>query len=259
MTLADRRIAFVKIALDDLAAAWLRKEHNVCANVADSFIPLLLGWRDDEVTLLVIEDLSDGHWPPPWPAGSIEAVLAALEAVHATASPPGLDSLESKRGSLDGWRRVAAGPEPFLALGLCSAEWLEAALPLLLSATAACRLEGDAFLHLDVRSDNVCLRGNEAVLVDWNWAAIGNPDLDLVAWLPSLRLEGGPEPWELVPDSGGLAPLMAGFFASLAGLPPPDTAPNVREIQRRQAEVALPWAARELGLPPPDPHLHSHS
>ena len=69
--------------------------------------------------------------------------------------------------------------------------------------------------------------------------------------LPSLKLEGGPDPWELVPDSQGFAALMAGFFAARAGLPPPPTAPTVREFQHRQAEVALPWAARELGLPPP--------
>jgi hypothetical protein len=257
--LADKRTAFVKIALDDLAAAWVRKEHNVYANVAGPFIPLLLGWLDDDVTLLVIEDLSDAYWPPPWPDGSVAAVLAALESVHATPPPPGLDSLESKRRTLDGWQRIAADPEPFLALGLCSAAWLDTALPALLPATSACRLDGEAFLHLDVRSDNLCLRRGEAVLVDWNWAAVGNPNLDLVAWLPSLRVEGGPEPWEVVADSGGLAPLMAGYFASLGGLPPPDTAPAVRDIQRRQAEVALPWAVRELGLPPPDSHLHSHS
>ena len=112
-------------------------------------------------------------------------------------------------------------------------------------------LEGEAFLHLDVRSDNLCLRQGRAVLVDWNLAHVGNPLLDIVAWLPSLKLEGGPDPWELVPDSQGFAALLAGFFASRAGLPPPPTAPRVREFQRRQAEVALPWAARELGLPPP--------
>jgi hypothetical protein len=257
VTLADGRGVFVKAALDDLAASWLRKEHNVYANAAGWFIPALVGWRDDDVTLLVIEDLSGGHWPPPWPEGSIPAVFAALDAIQATEPPPGLETLESKRESLDGWPRIADEPEPFLALALCSPEWLEAALPVLSDATAACRLDGDAFLHLDVRSDNICLRGGKAVLVDWNWAAVGNPRIDVVAWLPSLRLEGGPDPWELVPDSGGLAALMAGFFSSLAGLPPPSTAPAVREIQRRQAEVALPWAARELGLPPPDAHLHS--
>ena len=123
----------------------------------------------------------------------------------------------------------------------------------LLEVGRTCPLDGEAFLHLDVRSDNLCLLDGQAVLVDWNLAHVGNPLLDVVAWLPSLRLEGGPEPWELVGDSQGFAALMAGFFAGRAGLPPPPTAPTVREFQREQAEVALPWAARELGLPAPRP------
>jgi hypothetical protein len=45
---------------------------------------------------------------------------------------------------------------------------------------------------------------------------------------------------------------MAGFFAGRTGLPAPPTAPQVRPFQLRQAEVALPWAARELDLPPPE-------
>jgi len=89
------------------------------------------------------------------------------------------------------------------------------------------------------------------IFVDWNLACAGNPLIDIVAWLPSLRLEGGPEPWELVPDSHGLGALLAGYFASRAGLPTPATAPRVRPFQRAQAEIALPWAARELGLPAP--------
>jgi aminoglycoside phosphotransferase (APT) family kinase protein len=145
---------------------------------------------------------------------------------------------------------VATDPEPLLSTGLCSREWLEASLPALAAASAACELGGDAFLHFDVRSDNLCFVGERVVLVDWNLAMVGNPLMDAVAWLPSLRLEGGPEPWKIVADSGGLAALIAGFFASRAGLPPPETAPTVREFQRRQAEVALPWAARELGLSP---------
>ena len=48
-----------------------------------------------------------------------------------------------------------------------------------------------------------------------------------------------------------LIALTAGYFASRAGLPAPATAPRVRTFQRAQAKVALPWAARELGLPEP--------
>ncbi len=246
--LADGRSVFVKLALDELAAGWLRKEHNVYASVAAPFLPQLQGWHDAAETLLAIEDLSEAHWPPPWPRHGVVAVLTALDQVHATEPPPGLGRLEELR-ELDGWPRIAADPAPFLSLGLCSADWLGAALPDLAAASAACELDGDAFLHLDVRSDNLCLHDGRAVLVDWNWASIGNPLIDVVAWLPSLRLEGGPEPWEIVSDSRGFAALMAGFFLSLAGLPAPATAPKVRDIQQRQGVVALSWAARELSLP----------
>jgi Phosphotransferase enzyme family len=250
--LDDGRRVFVKRALDDVAAGWLRDEVRVYASVSESFLPRFVGWYDAAgETLLVIEDLGDAYWPPPWSSEQISAVLATLDSLHGTAPPPVLPPLEAARDRLDGWPAVAADPEPLLSTRLCSPKWLEAALPVLEAASAACVLSGGALLHLDVRSDNLCFRGEQVLLVDWNLACVGNPLIDAVAWLPSLRLEGGPEPWELVPDSGGLAALLAGFFASRAGLPPPQTAPTVRDFQRRQAEVALPWAARELGLSPP--------
>jgi aminoglycoside phosphotransferase (APT) family kinase protein len=178
-------------------------------------------------------------------------VCAALDELHATPPPAGLPLMADEREWLNGWELVAEDAEPLLSTGLCSRPWLEQALPTLLETGRTCALEGDSFLHLDVRSDNLCLRDGRAVLVDWNLAHVGNPLLDVVAWLPSLKLEGGPEPWELVADSQGFAALLAGFFAARAGLPPPPTAPRVREFQLRQAEVALPWAAGELELPPP--------
>jgi aminoglycoside phosphotransferase (APT) family kinase protein len=251
VTLADGRRTFVKIALDEAAAGWLRAEHRVYAAIKAPFVAELVGWHDGETTLLAIADLSDAHWPPPWRQGDVDTVIATLDELHATPPPPGLPAIAEQREWINGWEVVAEDAEPLLSTGLCSREWLEAALPRLLEVGRTCPLEGETFLHLDVRSDNLCLLDGRVVLVDWNLAHVGNPLLDLVAWLPSLRLEGGPEPWELVGDSQGFATLMAGFFAGRAGLPPPPTAPTVREFQRVQAEIALPWAARELGLPPP--------
>ena len=43
---------------------------------------------------------------------------------------------------------------------------------------------------------------------------------------------------------------MSGFFASKAGLP--GAAARLRALQLRQLRAALPWAALELDLPPPD-------
>jgi hypothetical protein len=249
--LTDGRAVFVKHALTDDARAWLRKERLVYERVTGSFLPAYLGFHDEAETLLVLEDLSGADWPPPWSRARIDAVLGALGELHATEPPEGIEPLDAAREAVTGWGRVAADPEPLLASALCSRAWLEDALPTLLEAAAAARLEGDELLHFDVRSDNLCFVGGRAVLVDWNLASKGNGDFDVAFWLPSLRLEGGPDPWEVLPDAGPLAAAVAGFFASRAGLSPPPGAPTVREFQRAQAEVALPWAAQELGLPRP--------
>ena len=249
--LEDGSSAFVKEANDADSAGWLRDELRVYRSLEAPFLARFLGWHDDERTLLVLEDLAAAHWPPPWRPGEVDAVLAALDEVAATPAPPELPRLEGLRERLNGWRLVVDDPEPLLSTGLVTQTWLEAALPALLEAGETCDLSGHALVHLDVRSDNLCLHDERVVFVDWNLACVGNPLADVVAWLPSLRLEGGPDPWDLIPESNGLAALIAGYFASRAGLPTPATAPRVRPFQRAQAEVALPWAARELGLPPP--------
>jgi Ser/Thr protein kinase RdoA (MazF antagonist) len=166
-----------------------------------------------------------------------------------------LPPLEGDRDWLGGWRRVAEDPEPFLGLGLASRGWFDAALPALVAATEACRLDGDALVHGDMRSDNLCLTADRVLVVDWNVAAVGHPLFDLASWLPSLESEGGPPPEELLPSSTPDVPEMAavisGYFASRAGLPAIPTAPRVRVVQLSQLRSALPWAARALGLPRP--------
>jgi Ser/Thr protein kinase RdoA (MazF antagonist) len=241
--------AFAKLAIDDATAGYLRAEHRIYSQVEGAFMPRLLGWEDDgEWPLLLLEDLSGAHWPPSWRGGDVEAVLTSLDAVHAAAAPPELPAL--RRDELHTWREVEADPAPFLSLGLCSPEWLDAVLPELLAATDRVELEGDALLHLDVRSDNLCIHDGRAVLVDWNWAMTGNPAFDVAFWLPSLHMEGGPPPADVLPAAGDMAAVVAGYFAPLAGLPPPEGAPNVRPLQLAQLEVALPWAVEARGLPP---------
>ncbi len=245
-------MAFVKQALSEEAADWLRNERLVYESVRGPFFPVYFGASDEgEPVVLVLEDLTDALWPPPWTAGRIEAVQKALDLVHATRAPEGTPRLEPMRERLVGWGNVARDPGPLLASSLWSQTWLAEALPVLVQASAEARLDGDELLHLDVRSDNLCFVERGAVLVDWNLAHEGNGDFDTAFWLPSLELEGGPKPWEVLPNSGALAAAVAGFFASRAGLPAPSGAPTVRGFQRAQAQVALRWAARELELPPP--------
>jgi hypothetical protein len=250
--LRDGRSVFAKRAIDEPTADSLRGERCVYAAVDADFLPRLLGWEDAELPLLLLEDLSDEYWPPPWTPASIETVLTTLSEVAATPPPPGLRRLADHPPAA--WDAVAREPEPFLRLGLRSSSWLEECLPVLLEASRPALLDGDALLHFDIRSDNLCIRGDRAVLVDWNLASIGNAAFDVAFWLPSLTLEDGPEPDDLAhdrPDVNEFAATVAGFFAARAGLPPPPGAPAVRAFQIAQLEVALPWASRVLELPTP--------
>jgi hypothetical protein len=252
--LANGSTAFVKVATDEQTASWMRDEHLAYSELRGaSFMPRYLGWYDDGThPVLALEDLSEREWPPPWTAGAIEAVRRALDEVHRTPPFGGLPKADDDHlGLRDGWADVASRPGPVAALGLCSAAWLERHLPQLQAAARAAPLAGEALLHLDVRSDNVCVRERVAMFVDWNWASVGNPDLDLAAWLPSLGAEGGPAPEELLPDRRELAAAIAGFLCAHAARPPIPTAPGVRRVQLACARVALPWACRSLGLPQP--------
>jgi hypothetical protein len=245
---------FVKIAAYDYTADWLRNEHeNYVALDGHPHVPRLLGWDDDgESPVLAIEDLSQARWPPPWTDGDIGAVHAALDAVHATAPPrPDVSPLTHLPDLRDGWAEVGRDPGPFLEVGFASATWIDAQLDALHAAARRAPLEGTALLHLDVRSDNLCLIGSQVRFVDWNMACAGNPTFDLAAWLPSLSDEAGIEPWQILPDQPEIAAMLAGYFCCRAGLPPIPQAPHARPLQRSQGHVALRWAARELDLPPP--------
>jgi hypothetical protein len=251
--LAGGGSAFVKGAVDALTADWLRAEHAVYASVREDFMPRMLAWRDDaEAPLLALEDLGAAHWPPPWDVARIEAVREALRRVAATTPPAGHATLEEWRPFLSGWQHVAEDPAPFLALGLVTPRWLQRALPSLLVAETAAPLAGEALLHNDVRSDNLCFTERGVVLVDWNWSRVGNAEFDVAAWLPSLELEGGPPPEAILPNAPELAGIVSGFYAEHAGLPAGELPPAVRGLQRAQLGTALPWAIRALRLPPMD-------
>jgi hypothetical protein len=244
VSLASGRSVFVKAATDEMSAGFLRDEHAVYQTAAALFMPRLLGWRDadGDLPVLVLEDLSAAEWPPPWTDAAVAAVLRTLDEVAATPPPDALPRADEDEDWTTGWDVVARDPVPFLSLGLASPAWLERHIDALRSASHAAPLAGTALLHLDVRSDNLCIRDGRAVLVDWNLAERGNPLLDIAFWLPSLRHEGGPEPDEVCPAAKPFAASVAGFFACRAGLPPPATAPTVRQVQLDQLRVALPWA-----------------
>ncbi|HEY2777256.1 MAG TPA: phosphotransferase [Gaiellaceae bacterium] len=247
--LADGSRAFVKSAVEPLLVEWLRREYEVYAALEASFMPRLLGWDDDgERALLVLEDLRDAEWRWSWDSARVDAVVSVIDKLGVAPLPPNTPSLrDAQPGLFDRWREVERDPDPFLSLELRDGAWLERHLPTIITAAKSAPVDGDALCHFDVRSDNICFRDGDCVLVDWNWALRASARLDLIGWLPSLATEGGPMPWELLSgETLGPVALLSGVWASVAGLPPPPTAPQVRELQRRQLAVVLDWLDRQL-------------
>ena len=241
---------FAKVGATPLTCSFLRREIDMYTRIQGDFMPKLVGWEDDETQpVLIIEDLSDWQWPPPWNERRIELVLEQVAVMHNT--PADIETFSQVHGDGGGnWASVAADPGPFLSLGIASGQWLETALPALVRYSEGCSTAGNSLAHWDLRSDNICLRDTRALFVDWNLACLSNPRLDLGFWLPSLAFEGGPLPERILPDAPDVAAWVAGFFASRAGLPGIPDAPRVRLVQRQQLDTALSWAIRALNLPP---------
>lgn len=241
---------FVKAGATPLTSDFLRREIQVYNTIRGPFMPELIAWEEDEVApLLIIEDLARHLWPPPWDPARVARVVDQIHAMHQT--PAQLEPFQTiLPGRHVGWATVAADPAPLLRLGIVDQGWLDQALPTLIAAEAACETTGSSLTHWDLRSDNICLTPDRVIFIDWNLAALGNPELDLGFWLPSLAHEGGPLPETILPAAPTIAAWVAGFFAARAGLPNIPDAPRVRLVQQQQLATALPWAVRALALPP---------
>jgi hypothetical protein len=235
---------FVKRAVDQETADWLRTEARLYKSLAGaSFLARCIAFEEGPKPTLVLEDLAHGHWPGKWRPGDVERVLSALDALHDTPAP----SWVPPAGPQDcaGWALVAENPATFLSLGLASESWLDQHLEALLSLEQG--WPGPMVLsHKDIRSDNLCILPDRVVIVDWNWVCLAPRALDAAFWSPSLSLEGGPAPEELVGTSAVWAARVSGFFAARAGLPRISHAPRVREIQLAQLKHSLPWLNRAL-------------
>jgi hypothetical protein len=246
---AKGRTAFVKIGVTPIAETNLRREAQVYERLRLPCMPEVYGWDAESPPILLLSDLSECTWPPPWTPGTVERALETIHAVHAARAPlPTCAEIHDIPD--DWWGRIAAAPERFLRLSVVSSEWLERHLHALSASARTVSAAGASVVHFDLRSDNLCFSPTRSYLVDWSHACLGNGRVDLAQFLPGLAAEGGPLPEEVLPDEPGLASWVAGCLAWYASKPPIPTAPGVRPMQRRHLEAALPWAVRALGLEP---------
>ena len=186
--------------------------------------------------------------------------MQALSSLHRDLTPSPLPSLTPLAGYarhlFGGWAELAAMDTPPAALDEWARSHLERLAELESGWPAAC--EGPTLVHGDVRADNVLLAANDVVFVDWPHAAVGTPVFDVIGWAPSVVLEGGPLPEELLalhvppiriePDViTVLLAAVAGFFVSHSLRPGPPGLPTLRAFQAAQGEVALAWLRRRTG------------
>lgn len=150
--MVDGRTAIAKAATDQRTAEDVRYEHGVLSRYALDFMPRVVAFADGELPLLVIEDLSDARWPPPWPAVEpFFTIVDQLGEVDADA-----DVLPLRDDKLPTWEQVLAKHEAVERMGGVPSGWLEMAAPVLAASAARATVEGTKLLHADIWHSNVC-------------------------------------------------------------------------------------------------------
>ena len=244
--------------------------HRAEARIAAALPPgvpaprLLAAFDEDGWVALVFEDV-DGAMPAqPWAPAELDRVLAAVTDLARTLTPAP-DGVAPPLGvragdTFHGWRRLAAaarrgdddlaGLDPWARrhladLAALESEWEAAA-------------EGATLNHGDLRADNLLLTADRVVVVDWPWASVGAPWFDLLALLPSVRMQGGPPP-ETVFDRHSVAAgadpaavtavlaAVTGYFVGHSRMPDPPGLPTVRAFQAAQGRAALAWLRTRAG------------
>ena len=249
--LASGRTAFVKAATEPVTAEFIRDEQRVFRALEGPFMPALLALDEDEPPLLVLEDLRARTGRRP---GSRGRSRRSARRSHGWPTPhrPArfLRSASIGTSWSLGWAEIEADPAPFLALALCSERWLADALSVLREASETAPIDGEAVLHLDVRSDNLCIAERGAVLVDWNHACVGTPTSTSPAGCRRSGSSVGPNRRRSFPERAGSRRCSQASSAAERSAGPADRTHGA-EFQLAQLRVALPWAARELDLPSP--------
>jgi Ser/Thr protein kinase RdoA (MazF antagonist) len=230
-------------------------------------VPRLL-WSDDDPetgwVVLAFEEIEGRHPAQPWKLDELDRVLAMLATLAETLTPSPLpdgtvsSASEEFDRRLGGWRLLQAEPNP--ALDAWSRRHLDQLAQI--EARSKDAVVGDSLLHFDVRADNLLLSTDKVWLVDWPLACTGAAWVDVVLFAPSVHMQGGPTPEELLARYAAVYPAfrdvdpdavtavivaLAGLFIHRSLRPPPPGLPTLRPFQAAQGAVTCAWLARWLG------------
>jgi aminoglycoside phosphotransferase (APT) family kinase protein len=240
-----------------------RREARVMAALPRSAPAPRLLWSLDRRgwVALAFEDVAGAQPALPWRPGELGRVLemVAAMATALTPAPAGIPLLGDRlRDDLVGWRRLAAGADDLKGLDPWAARHLDRLADLEAGWPEA--TEGPTLLHSDLRADNLLLTPTRVVAVDWPGASVGAPWVDLLLLLPSVAMQGGPDPeptFAAHPVSSDADPravttalaAWAGFLVGGSRLPTPPGLPTLRAFQHGQGVMAVEWLRRRTGWP----------
>ena len=262
LRLADGRRVFVKAvsasANPDSHHIHRREARILGALPASAPAPRLV-WTFDDLgwVVLGLEDIDGRHPHEPWTTSDLSLVIDTVERMESDLTPSPIAWLETAASwfetAINGWQKALERDEkrldPWVLRHLDRLASLEKQAP----AAGA----GETLMHCDVRADNLLLAGDRVYVVDWPWARIGAPWIDLIGMAPSVAMQGGPPPEQLIGrlDLGGVSRdaldavicTIAGYFAFQALQPPPPGIPTVRAFQAAQGRVAIAWLRERTG------------
>jgi hypothetical protein len=218
---------------------------------------------DDGWVVLVFDEVDGDHPRQPWRLDELDRVLIGLAELADALTPSPLRQPEVRTAAqrlastLCGWQFLRQGPAwQIERLDAWSRRHLDALADV--EALAPAAVVGNTLLHFDVRADNILLARDRVWFFDWPHACIGAAYLDVVAFAPSVTMQGGPLPEAVLARSpvgrradadavtASLAAI-AGYFTYQALQPPPPGIPTVRAFQAAQGVVAREWLARRTG------------
>ena len=252
---ADGRRCFVKAVSEQAnpdTPDLHRREAEVVAALPQEASVARLQWTYDEDgwVALGFEDI-EGHMPAqPWRDDELRLVIDGLHRLHDVLTPSPIESTTAADGfamHINGWRELKESRAK--DLDAWSTKNLDRLVELEASAPSA--VAGRTLLNFDVRADNILIAEDRAFFVDWPWARVGAPFVEWLGLAPSVYMQGGPQPDELLRrvELGGVTDhainaviaSLTGYFLGHARRPPPPGIPTVRAFQAAQGQIALKW------------------
>jgi hypothetical protein len=224
-------------------------------------------WRftiDDGDWIALGFDVIDGREPTiPWTPADLDRVLAAhLTMTDRLGPSPTSGALAAVEAAGDVWGdafRRWRDLDHATVRDRLSPAWARHVDDLrALEATWPTQTRGDHIIHLDLRADNVVVTDHEVYVVDWAFAARGQPWMDLVCLLPNVALRDGPDPetvwrahpWHEQTDSDAFDAFLTGWAGMLTHFALTTESPllgPLRRLHAEQAAAARTWLARRRG------------